>query len=391
MTAGTFRPRTAEQVREVVEWAASRGQPVEIIGSGSKRAIGNIMDVQHRLDMSGLAKVHLFEPEELVVSAGPGMPVRDMEKQLAGAGFEFAFEPPDLSHLLGVKSAGTLGGMVASNLAGPRRLKAGAVRDHVLGISAVSGRGEYFRSGGRVVKNVTGYDLPKILTGSWGTLAVFTQVTLKVVPKADTEVTLCLAGLDNQQAIEAMGRAMRSSCEVSGAAHLPGEWTCLRLEGFGPSVAARLEKLQGLLKDAGDHEVLEEKASRATWQKLRDVRFLSTGTEQAVWRISVPPSEGARVVAAITDEIDARAGFDWAGGLIWLEVLNSHHAQAGVVRSAIARTGGHACLIRASDKARAGTAVFQPQPEPVAGLARRIRTAFDPENILNRGRMHHAD
>ena len=382
-----FKPENTAQLCEAVKWAAGAGQALEIAGTGSKRAIGNVMETDHLLDMTGLSGVEVFQPEELVISARPGTLRADIEKLMDDAGQQFAFEPPDFSHLLGADHAGTLGGMVASNLSGPRRIKAGAVRDHVLGVHAVSGRGEIFKTGGRVVKNVTGYDLSKLLTGSWGTLAAMTNITLKVLPAAQTEATLAIAGLDNEQAVAAMGLAMRSSCEVSGAAHIPGDQTLLRLEGFEASVRARTGHLQDLLKDYGEHRMLDAGQSRKIWRQVRDAKFLSATPAQAVWRISVPPAQGAKVLAAIEDRIPARAFFDWAGGLIWLEVTDGHHAHGADVRTAIARTGGHATLVRAGDEARKGTAAFQPQPEALAALAKRIKSAFDPLNILNRGRM----
>ncbi len=383
----TFKPVNENQVTEAVQWALSEKMPMEVIGTGSKKTIGNLMETSCGLDMSGLTGILLYEPEELVLAAGAGSLLSDIQKELEEKGQAFAFEPPDLSHLLGSNSSGTLGGMVASGFAGPRRVQAGGVRDHVLGVRAVSGRAEVFKTGGRVVKNVTGYDLPKILSGSWGTLAAMTQITFKVLPKPETEATIAVIGLDNETAMKAMSAALRAPLEVSGAAHVPGARTLLRLEGITPSVKARLESLKNLLGKFGDIDVLGRDVSQDVWRNIRDVRLIGAEPGPAVWRLSVPPSQGAKVLEKIEQKINVNSFFDWGGGLIWLEVLDQDRACGAEVRGAIGAQGGHATLIRASEKSRAGSAVFQPQSPPLAMLARRLKAAFDPQGILNPGRM----
>ncbi len=386
-----FKPTTEDQVAEAVQWALGTKTPMELVGTGSKQAVGNLMKTGCGLDLSALTGISLYEPEELVLAAGAGTLLADIEKALDEKGQAFAFEPPDLSHLLGSNSRGTLGGMVASGFAGPRRIQAGGVRDHVLGVRAVSGRAEIFKTGGRVVKNVTGYDLPKILTGSWGTLAAMTQLTFKVLPKPETEATLALVGLDNEPAIKAMSVALGAPLEVSGAAHVPGARTLLRLEGIAPSVAARMASLKTLLGSFGEIDVLVHDVSQDVWRNIRDVRLIGneqdTEAENAIWRLSVPPAQGAKVLAEIEQKISVNSFFDWGGGLIWLEVLDQDRACAAEIRGAIGAQGGHATLIRASEKSRAGSAVFQPQSAALAMLAGRLKDAFDPKGILNPGRM----
>src|SRR5436305_12765833 len=217
-----LRPRDSKQVEEAISWVLAQGKTLEVIGAGSKRAIGRAAQWDATLDLSGLVGITLYEPEELVLSAKAGTPVAEIQAAIAEKQQELAFEPMDYASLLGgVSGAGTIGGAIAANLSGPRRIKAGAARDHFLGFSAVSGRGETFKSGGRVVKNVTGYDLCKLMAGSWGTLAAMADVTIKTLPKAETEQTLLVRGLDPARAVAAMTSAMGSSCDVSGAAHLP--------------------------------------------------------------------------------------------------------------------------------------------------------------------------
>lgn len=387
----TFKPTSEQQVVEAVQWARGSKTAMELVGTKSKQAIGNLMETGCGLDLSDLTGISLYEPEELVLGAGAGCLLSDIEKELDDKGQAFAFEPPDFSHLLGSNShnisSGTLGGMTASGFAGPRRVIEGGVRDHVLGVRAVSGRGEVFKTGGRVVKNVTGYDLPKILTGSWGTLAAMTQITFKVLPKPETEATLALIGLDNETAMKAMSTALGAPLEVSGAAHVPRARTLLRLEGIIPSVMARLESLRTLLSSYGEIDVLDRDVSRDVWRNVRDVRLIGSEADNAIWRISVPPSQGAKVLAKIEQAINVNAYFDWGGGLIWLEVVDQDRACAAEIRGAIGADGGHATLIRASEKSRAGSSVFQPQSAPLAMLAGRLKGAFDPQGILNPGRM----
>ena len=396
-----LKPRDGKDVEDALVWALAEGKTLEVAGHGSKRGIGRPSQSDLTLDLSSLSGVTLYEPEELVLSARAGTPIAEIEKLVAESGQELAFEPMDYGPLFGVPlGRGTIGGVIAANLSGPRRIKAGAARDHFLGVTAVSGRGETFKSGGRVVKNVTGYDLCKLMAGSHGTLGAMTDVTIKTLPRAETEATVMVLGLDDAKAMSAMAEAMGSSCDVSGAAHLPfqtmgdlkgllGEQsvTLLRLEGVGPSVSHRVSMLAALLKPFGPVETLAEETSRPIWRTIRDVRPLAEQSYQPVWRISTSPMQGAVLAQSIAVATDASYFFDWAGGLIWLAVPRSRDAGAAVVRKSVAEAGGHATLIRAPAAIRAAVDVFEPQAEAVAALTRRVKDSFDPKGILNPGRM----
>jgi glycolate oxidase FAD binding subunit len=370
------RPTTDAELSEAIRSAG----PFEILGHGTKRGLGKPLRNLARLEMGAFAGIHMYEPDELVLEAGAATPLDEIEKLLARHQQHFAFEPPDYSTLLGVKGRGTLGGFVASALSGPRRIKAGAMRDHILGMSGVSGKGEAFKAGGRVVKNVTGFDLPKLMTGSFGTLTAMTRITMKVLPAPETEVTLALDGLDDATAIAAMSAALQSPCEVSGAAHLPGTQTLLRLEGMPTSIAYRYDKLAALLKQFGASMRVVEKASKEQWRAIRD--GLPLGASGVVWRISVAPSQGAEVVARIAGQMNIQHYYDWGGGLIW---LSAPCANAELIRSSF--TEGHATLMRADDDTRAAVDVFQPQDRNLAALTERVKAAFDPAHKLNPGRM----
>ncbi len=398
----TFTPTTADEVREVVAWAAAEETPLEIVGHGTKRGIGAPAQTEHLLDLSGLSGIALYEPDELVLSAYAGTPLAEIQALLADNRQELAFEPIDYGPLLGGEPGhATIGGVYAANLSGPRRLKAGAARDHALGIEAVSGRGEAFKSGGRVVKNVTGYDLSKGLAGSWGTLAVATRLTFKVLPAAQTEVTVVLKGLEDEQAALAMAAAVGSSAEVSSAAHLPPTvaskvaggafgWeaaTLLRLEGVPPSVDYRAGMLAELLAPAGEAERIGVDESRALWAEIRDCAPFADGTSKPVWRVSMAPSEGWRMLDAFRRHAGVDAFYDWQGGLIWMRI-ESGEPEAEALRALVARFGGgHATLVRAAPDLRAAVPVFQPQRGALASLSARLRHEFDPNGILNPGRM----
>ncbi len=372
-----------------------------MVGQGSKRSLGRPSQTDLTLDLSGLSGVTLYEPEELVLSARAGTPLAEIEALLDKNNQELAFEPMDYGPLLGgVAGQGTIGGTIAANLSGPRRIKAGAARDHFLGVSAVTGRAETIKSGGRVVKNVTGYDMCKLLAGSWGTLAAMTDVTIKVLPKAETEATVLVEGLDDARACAAMAAAMGSSCDVSGAAHLPDHVasyfdglpkpeaaTALRLEGFAPSVKHRKEALAALMKPFGPVALLEENESRALWASVRQVKPFTGETARArpLWRISTAPSQGHAIAAAITPA--AQMFYDWAGGLLWVAMPFADEPDAGSIRAAVASVGGHATLVRAPAAVRASVEVFAPQEAALRALSKRVKESFDPKGVLNPGRM----
>ena len=396
-----FAPTDAAQVLEVVASAAAAETPLEVVGAGSKRALGRPVQTNHRLDVSRLTGIELYEPAELVMTARPGTPLTAIEAELHGHGQQLAFEPPDLGPLLGGDaSRGTIGGAVACNLAGPRRPKAGAARDHFLGVEAVTGRGEAIKAGGRVVKNVTGYDLCKLFAGSYGTLAAMTSITVKVMPAPEKTRTVLIAGLDDGAAVRAMTAALTSPHEVSAAAHLPaavaarsgvsyvagagGAVTALRVEGPAPSAEHRCQALRDLLAEYGNIEELHGHNSGALWREVADVAPFTGRPGRVVWRLSVPPTSGATVASSILQDTDGEVFYDWGGGLVWLSLADDH---AAMVRAAVAETGGHATLVVADAVRRDAVAVFEPQESGLAALSARIKDGFDPHRILNPGRM----
>ncbi|MDH6261164.1 FAD-binding protein [Bradyrhizobium sp. BR13661] len=404
----TLRVRDAKDVEEVVRAAIANEQPIEIIGHGSKRSIGHAMATNAVLDLSALNAVTSYEPNELIVTLQAGAPLADVLSLIDAKNQHFAFEPVNTAPLLGTPALGTIGGMIASGLAGPRRIRAGGARDHLLGAHAVSGFGDSFKTGGKVVKNVTGYDLCKLLAGSWGTLSVMTEVTLKVMPKPEAERTLLLRGLDDAVANKAMTAALGSPYDVSAAAHLPksafrartdglgdvaGEGeavTVLRLEGITASASHRATSLRELLAPFGTATLIEDDTSSALWDTIRDILpFAASGVLGAwpVWRIVCPPASGAALGTQLARETGGDVIYDWGGGLIWAAVPPKSDAHAPSVRQRADAFGGHATLIRAAEDVRRGVDVFHPQASGIAALSERVRASFDPKSILNRGRL----
>jgi glycolate oxidase FAD binding subunit len=404
----TLKVRDAKDVEEVVRAAIANEQPLEIIGHGSKRGIGHAMATNAVLDVSALNTVTSYEPNELIITLQAGAPLADVLSLIDAKNQQFAFEPMNTAPLLGTPALGTIGGMIAAGLAGPRRIRAGGARDHLLGAHAVSGFGDSFKTGGKVVKNVTGYDLCKLLAGSWGTLSVMTEVTLKVMPKPEAERTLLLRGLDDAVANKAMTAALGSPFDVSAAAHLPksafrartdglgdiagqGEaLTVLRLEGITASAVHRAGSLRELLAPFGTATLVEDMASAALWTTIRDVLpFAANGALGAwpVWRIVCPPASGAALGTQLARETGGDVIYDWGGGLIWAALPPKGDAHAPVVRRRADALGGHAVLIRAAEDVRGSVDVFHPQPPGIAALSERVRASFDPKSILNRGRL----
>lgn len=381
-----LRPSTPDELCDAIRQAADTGDRLEIRGGGSKANFGRNRDAT-LLDMRGFAGIVDYDPNELVLTAGAGTPLAEIDALVEGRGQQLAFEPWDygLFHQ-GELGRATIGGTVAAGVAGPQRLTMGAARDHLLGFTAVSGRGELFKAGARVVKNVTGYDLPKLLAGSWGRLAAITELTLKVLPAPRKRVTMMMEGLEHRRAVAAMARALGSPAEIAAAAHIPEglgngrALTLFRLQGFEPSVDARCNLLPMLLAEHGATGLLDSRIADDLWKMVRE--GLPFDHAVPLWRINLPPSGACGVVEAL-EPLGARWLMDWAGGLIWLE-LDGHAAD---VRTVAEAAGGHATLVRAPAAMREVVPAQNPRAPGVAAIEERVRRAFDPLGIFETGRF----
>jgi glycolate oxidase FAD binding subunit len=369
-----LHPATEAELSEMVRAAAAQRERLVVQGGGT-RGLGHAVEGTP-LVTAGLSGITLYEPGALTLVVQAGTPLAEVEAALAAEGQQLPFEPWDGRALTGANGVPTVGGMVAVNASGPRRLQAGACRDSMIGVRFVDGTGAVVKNGGRVMKNVTGLDLVKLMAGSHGTLGVLTEVGFKVLPKPETVASLVFEGLDAARAVAAMTAATGTPYEVTGAAHLPAEGrTMLRLEGFAGSVAHRAKELSRALQRFGAARLVE---GPGDWAAVRDAAAFG-GRDGAVWRISVKPSDGATVAAALPrpDLV-----MDWAGGLVWALVDEEVD-----VRGALRGIPGHATLVRASEPAKARWGVFPPEPAPVAAISRGLRAKFDPAGVLNPGRM----
>lgn len=389
----TSLPQTAADVVDVVADAVRSGSRLEIRGGGSKMRVGAPRECAF-LETTAMSGVIDYDPAELVLTVRAGTPLAELETLVSSRGQMLAFDPFDHGPIFGsAKATATIGGVIAASVAGSRRLSAGSARDHLLGFEAVSGRAERFVAGAKVVKNVTGYDLPKLAAASWGRLFVLTEITLKVLPRPPMQATVVVEGLAADRARRALARAMRSQADVQAAAHIPAHatgsppLTAVRLEGFGPSVNARIAMMYALWRDEGSPYVLSEDAAAACWSGIRHLSRLDDG--RPLWRINTPPSGGPIVVAAL-ETFSPNWLFDWAGGLIWMTL----GCDAATVRAAAKAAGGHAMLVRADGAMRSSVPPFH-TPEPgVGALEARVRAAFDPQRVFETGRFldaAHAD
>lgn len=380
-----FYPTSEEEVAEVVAWALTTNTTLEVLGAGTKRAIGCEVKAGARLYLSHLTGILSYEPGELVISAWAGTPLSEIEAILAAEGQHLAFEPPDYSTVLGGDGSGTLGGAIACGFAGPRRIVAGAARDHVLGVTGVTGRGELFKIGGRVVKNVTGYDLSKLLAGSFGTLAIMTRITLKVLPCPETTRTLHISGRSRNEALELLRKGAASPFSVTGAAVTPDGSANLRLEGREDEIDMRASKIQDYLDS--EMNCSGGETSQVLWAGIRDLSaFADTGEDKPViWRINLPRASAAQLAARLGAETGAQMMFDWAGARVWLALpVSDPH---GAIREICAASGAKAMVFKAPAKVKADIPVFHPEPRALAALSAKVRDAFDPEHILNPGRL----
>jgi glycolate dehydrogenase FAD-binding subunit len=370
---------------DLAEALATARQPVRVRGGGTRDigapVAGDPLEVK-------IAGVELYEPGALTLVARAGTPLAEVEALLAGEGQRLAFEPMDHRALLGTEGEPTIGGMVAANVSGPRRIQAGAARDFALGARFVDGSGRIIKNGGRVMKNVTGYDLVKLMAGSWGTLGVLTEASFKVQAVPEAEATLVGRGLALAEAVAALARALGSPYDVTGAAHLDldDRRTLVRIEGLESMVAYRAGALQA--QGFAGWDLVQGAASAALWREVRDVVPFA-GSDAPVWRVSVKPSDAPKLSQALTAQgLTHRGIYDWGGGLAWLEMSQAGtDAGAAALRAALAPLGGHATLVRAAPELRARVDVFQPQPAPLAAISRGLKQKFDPRGILNPGLM----
>ena len=372
--------------------AREKGRKLDIVGGGTRAGLGRPSHADAAISTAKMSGVVFYEPAEMVICAQAGTTVREVEALIAQRGQMLPFEPMDHCPLYGAEGEPTIGGLVAGNISGPRRISAGAARDALIGLRLVNGRGEIIKSGGRVMKNVTGLDLVKLNCGAHGTLGLVTQATFKLLPKPECEASIVIRRLEDKRAIAALSIALGSPFGVSGAAHISAGMgrefprTFLRIEGFRASVDYRIASLLALLEPFGAKHALEDEYSERIWRAIGDATFLAAPGERAVWRVSLAPSKAADFVAGVGEHAYEHF-YDWGGGLVWLSSEASAGA-AAAIRAALAPFGGHATLVRAPDALRETIDVFEPLSQPLMRIAKGVKASFDPDGLFNYGRMY---
>lgn len=392
----TIAPGGEAELAEAVREAADAGRRLEIVGGGSRAGLGRPVEADAVLSTAGLSGITAYEPGALTIVVKAGTKLAEVEAALAAENQCLAFEPMDHRALYGTAGTEpTVGGMVAAAASGPRRILAGACRDAILGVRFVSGAGDIVKNGGRVMKNVTGYDLAKLMCGAHGTLGVITEVAFKVQPVAAADLTVAVEGLSCADGIAALSAALTSPFSVTGAAHLPAgldgdaALTILRVEGMERQAGYRAGRVAELLAVFGNVRRIDGEAHRGLWQGMRDAMALAA-RGGAIWRVALRPSDAPKLAEVVRERLAGEICYDWGGGLAWLRVADSGDAGARVIRETIARLGGHATLIRAPEATRSSVEVFSPEPDPLARISAGLRERFDPRGILNPGRMRAA-
>ncbi|MEE2694127.1 MAG: glycolate oxidase subunit GlcE [Pseudomonadota bacterium] len=403
--SSTFNPSSPTEVQETVEWALNSATPMAIAGNNSKKLLGQPHNLDVKLNLSHLKGIITYEPSELVLTARPGTTLKEVSDTLEECGQELAFEPPDYGPFFGeAQDKATLGGTIACNLSGPRRIRAGGARDHFLGMQAVNGRAEIFKAGGKVVKNVTGYDLCKLIAGSYGTLALLTETTLKVLPKSEKVRTILVSGLTDQSALSIFQKVMAGPKEPSALAHLPNNIakrssvdlvsegtmsiSAIRLEGPAPSVLRRTETLVQDLQAFGHVAELHGRRSKLFWKEIANLNPFVGNLSSTIWRVIVAPSNSSSITRTLSTQFDISWFYDWAGGLIWIESEFETDALHTAIRALVAAAGGQSLVIRRGKNLSASTEIFQPLPKSIFQLNYRVKQSFDPKVIFNPGRVY---
>lgn len=400
-------PASNQKAAEIVRDAADKRTPIALRGGGTKSQIGTPMQVEQIVSSTGLCGITLYEPSEMVIAAKAGTPLAEIEAELKKHNQRLAFDPITYQRALGSDGMPTIGAIAACNLSGSRRIAFGAARDSLIGIEMINGKGEIIKNGGRVMKNVTGYDLTKLVCGSWGTLGLLTEVCFKVQPKPEQERTLLINGLYEDEAVPLMCKVMGSPFEITSAAHLYPDArkddvrarTILRIEGFAESLNYRVQELQDLLMDACDADNLDfgevvhldDQESKEIWDKVADLSIINDDDRQLLWKISVKPTDAPTIGRYLHNQMDASLLYDWSGGLIYA-AFECHHqneqdGSAQEIRNEVAKLGGHATLIRAPELTRSAGVSFQPLSNGVSKLHKAVKQSFDPFGIFNPGLM----
>ena len=397
-----LKPTNEKEISEIIKECYKKNIPLEILGLGTKRSIGRNFQFEKTLDLSNYSGIIDYKPEELYIKVKSGTPIKDIKNELEKNNQHLAFEPVDFGFLFsGKKDEGTIGGVMSCNFAGPRRFKAGSIRDHILGFKGINGRGEIIKSGGTVVKNVTGYDLSKILSGAFGTLAVLSEITIKVLPKPESNKTLFINNPHLKKGLEYLHLSLSSSSDPSGAVFYPeifrsfftfndltfsGPITAIRMEGSTLSIDHRIKKLTDEIKVTNSEtNVLSQDQSDIFWEDTRNLKVFSKLKENLI-RIVIPASEAFETLNRLKD-FDAKYFVDWGGSLIWLQLDSINTKILKDIKTIVRTASGYLTIIKIEENLKASIDVFTVDPVKHE-ISEKIKKSFDPKMILNPGKMY---
>jgi glycolate oxidase FAD binding subunit len=401
-SSSVLKPDKEEAIAEIIKHCYKKNIPLEICGSGSKKNIGRNFQSQKILDISNYSGIIKYEPEELYIKVKSGTSIKEIKEALEKKNQHLAFEPTDFGPLFeGQTNEGTIGGVIACNFAGPRRFKVGSARDHVLGFKGVNGKGEIIKSGGTVVKNVTGYDLSKVITGSFGTLSVFTEISIKVLPKPDLTKTLIISNLHLKKGLEHLSAALSSSCDPSGAVFYPeffqnkftfndlttkGPITAIRIEGSKLSIDERIKKLiNELTVDKKEISILDPDQSNIFWEKTRSLNVFANLTNNLL-RIVVPGSEAFDLINKLKI-YHVKYFIDWGGNLVWAQLDQLNSSILKEIKTIVKILGGYLTVIKVDESLKSSIDIFTIDDVKYK-ICEKIKKSFDPKRILNPGKMY---
>ena len=397
-----FNPSSREEIAEIIRNCYKKNIPLEINGSKSKNKIGRNFQAEKTLDLTSYSGIIDYKPEELYIKVKAGTPINSIIEELDKHDQQLAFEPVDFGFLFNGKSNnGTIGGVISCNFAGPRRFKVGSARDHLLGFQGINGKGEIIKSGGTVVKNVTGYDLCKLISGSFGTLSVLTELSVKVLPKPQTSKTLIINNPHIKKAIEYLGTALSSPSDPSGGVFYPeqfdqsftfndlthkGALTAIRIEGPSNSVDHRIKNLSaelGLLEN--EYSILESVQTKIFWNKTKNLEIFSNSKKNLL-RIVVPISETLSVLQKMKP-YEINYFLDWGGSLIWVELEKISLKILREIKDITQQHSGYFTIIKVEEDLKASADVFTIDPIKYK-ISEKIKKSFDPKRIFNPGKMY---
>ena len=397
-----YKPKSEREISDFIKFCHSKNVPIEIIGSGSKAKIGRNFQSEKILDLSEYSGIVKYEPDELYIKVKSGTTIREINDTLDKFGQQLAFEPNNFGYLFnGGDNPGTIGGIISTNFSGSRRFKVGSARDHVLGIRVINGRGEIIKSGGTVVKNVTGYDLSKIITGSYGTLAIISEISIKVLPKPTSTKTLIIHNAQLKKSLDYLNISLSSTADVSGGVFYPenfkdqfmlndltnkGPITAIRVEGVSSSIDKRINSLEKELSLL-DYEVnyLNNEQSKIFWKNTQELKVFNK-TEKNIIRIVVPPSKTLNTINSLK-KFFTRYFIDWGGNLIWAEMLEINTEILREFNQVIENVGGYYVMLKLDDGLKASVDVFKTDPIRYS-LSEKLKKCFDPKRILNPGKLY---